>query len=121
MHLDSGKSRRIGKEGLLSIAIKCPQLHKLVLMGIVTSVVSLNSLDSNCPVLERMALCNSDGFGDLEMSCILVKFIALKKLCIKNFPICDDELVIVVGGFPNLITLKVRRCKGITSKSIYQL
>ena len=56
VHLDSGKSRRIGKEGLLSIATKCPQLHKLVLMGIVTLVVSLNSLDSNCPVLERMEL-----------------------------------------------------------------
>jgi hypothetical protein len=53
-------------------------------MGIVTSVVSLSALASNCPVLERMALCNSDSVGDLEMSCISAKFIALKKLCIKN-------------------------------------
>ena len=55
-HLDSVKSRRIGEEGLLSIATKCPQLHALVLMGIVTSVVSLNALASNYPMLERMAL-----------------------------------------------------------------
>ena len=85
-------------------------------MGIVTSVVSLNSLVSNCHVLERMALCNSDGVGDLEMSCISAKFITLKKLCIKNFPISDDVLVTIVGGCPKLIKLKVKRCKGITSK-----
>ena len=36
VHLDSGKSIRIGEEGLLSIATKCPQLQELVLMGIVT-------------------------------------------------------------------------------------
>ena len=48
-------------------------------------------------------------------------FIALKKLCIKNFPISDDGLVTIDGGCPNLIKLKVKRCKGITSKSIYQL
>ena len=64
VHINSGKSRRIGEEELLSIATKCPQLQELVLMGIVTSVVSLNALASNCPVVERMALCNSDGVGD---------------------------------------------------------
>lgn len=121
VHLDSGKSRRIGEEGLLSIATKCPHLQELVLMGIVTSVVSLNALASNCPVLERMALCNSDGVGDLEMSCISAKFTALKKLCIKNCPISDDGLVTIAGGCPSLIKLKVKRCKGVTSKSIYQL
>ena len=56
VHLDSGKSIRIGEEGLFSIATKCLQLQELVLMGIVTSVVSLNALASNCLVLERMAL-----------------------------------------------------------------
>ena len=114
------KSRRISEEGLLSIATKFPQLQALVLMGIVTSVVSLKSLASNCPMLERMALCNSDGVRDLEISCISAKFIALKKLCIKNCPISDDGLVTIAGGFLNLIKLKVKRCKGITSKSIYQ-
>ena len=79
----------------------------------------MNSLASNCPVLERMALCNNDGVGDLEMSCISTKFTALKKLCIKNFPISDGGLVTIAGGFHNLIKLKVKRCKGITSKSIY--
>ena len=56
-----------------------------------------------------------------EMSCILDKFIALKKICIKNCPISDDGLVTMTGGFPNLIKLKVKRYKGITSKSIYEL
>ena len=56
VHLDSGKSIRIVEEVLLSIETKCPQLEELVLMGIVTLVVSLNALDSSCPVLERMEL-----------------------------------------------------------------
>ena len=55
------------------------------------------------------------------MSCISAKLIAPKKLCIKNFPISVDGLVTIAGGFPNAIKLKVKRCKGITSKSIYQL
>ena len=49
-------------------------------MGIVTTVVSMNSLNSNYPVLERMELCNNDGVGDLEMSCISAKFIELENL-----------------------------------------
>jgi hypothetical protein len=109
VHLDSGKSKRIGEQGLLSIATKCPQLQELVLMGITTSVVSLNALASHCPVLERMALCNSDSVGDLEMSCISAKFIALKKLCIKNCPISDDGLMTISSGCPSLIKLKVKR------------
>lgn len=118
VHLDSGKSKRIGEEGLLSIANKCPQLQELVLMGIAISVESLSAMASNCPVLERMALCNSDSVGDKEMSCISGKFIALKKLCIKNCPISDEGLVTISSGCPNLIKLKVKRCKGVTSKSV---
>ena len=109
VHLDSGKLRRIGEEGLLSIATKCPQVQELVLMGIVTSVVSLNALSSNCPVLEIMILCNSDGVGDLEMSCILAKFIALKKLCIKHCPTCDDGLVTIVGDYLNIIKYNIQK------------
>ena len=75
-------------------------------MSIVTSVVSLNALDSNFPLLERMALCNSDGVGDLEMSFISAKFITLKKLCIKNFPISDDVLVKIICGCLNDIKLR---------------
>jgi len=71
-------------------------------MGIVTSVVSLSALASNCPVLERIAPCNSDSVGDLEMSCISAKFIALKKLCIKKCSISDDGLVTIAGGCPSL-------------------
>ena len=90
-------------------------------MGIVTLVLRLNALASNCLVLERKALCNNDGVGDLEMSCIPAMFIALRKLCIKNCPISNDVLVKIIGGCTNLIKLKVKRCKGITSKSIYYL
>lgn len=121
VHLDSGKSKRIGEEGLLSIANKCHQMQELVLMGIAISVESLSALASNCPVLERMALCNSDSVGDKEMSCISGKFIALKKLCIKNCPISDEGLVTISSGCPSLIKLKVKRCKAVTSKSVCQV
>lgn len=121
VHLDSCKFRRIADDGLLSIASKCPELQEIVLMGIDTTIVSLNALASNCPVLERMALCNSDAVGDLEMFCIAAKFMALKKLCIKNCSISDDGLEAIANGCPNLVKLKVKRCKAVTSKSICRL
>ena len=59
------------------------------LMGILATVGSFNVLASNCPALERMAICNTDTVGDSELAFIAAKFTALKKLCIKNCPISD--------------------------------
>eukprot|EP01018_Ginkgo_biloba_P027466 Gb_34902 [translate_table: standard] len=118
VHLDNCKLRRIGDVGILSIATKCPQLQEIVLMGIDTTAVSLNAFASNCPELERMALCNSEAVGDPELSCIAAKFMALKKLCIKNCPISDEGLETIASGCPNLLKLKVKRCKGVTSASV---
>eukprot|EP00252_Welwitschia_mirabilis_P004696 TRINITY_DN14996_c0_g1_i1.p1 TRINITY_DN14996_c0_g1~~TRINITY_DN14996_c0_g1_i1.p1 ORF type:complete len:492 (-),score=76.23 TRINITY_DN14996_c0_g1_i1:788-2263(-) len=121
LHMDSSKSRRIGDEGLVAIATKCVQLQEIVLLGIDVSVVTLNALAANCPQLERMALCNSDAIGDEALLCISSKFTGLKKLCIKNCAISDVGLAKLATGCPNLIKLKVKRCREVTSRSVFHL
>ncbi|KAA8535897.1 hypothetical protein F0562_030900 [Nyssa sinensis] len=114
-------SRTIGDEGMLSLAASCYQLQEVVLMGVPVTVVSLNALVSNCPVLERMALCNTDSVGDAELAFVAAKFSALKKLCIKNCPISNSGIEAIGEGCPNLVKLKVRRCRGITQASVSQM
>ncbi|XVF82944.1 hypothetical protein PTKIN_Ptkin16aG0092400 [Pterospermum kingtungense] len=124
LHIDAWNrlgSRGIGEEGLLSIATKCPCLQEVVLMGVPITIISLNVLASNCPSLERMALCNTHSVGDLEMQFIGSKFTALKKLCIKSCPISDTGIKSVGEGCPSLVKLKVKRCKGVTQATLSKL
>ncbi|KAG5242940.1 F-box protein [Salix suchowensis] len=125
LHVDAWSrfgSRTIGDEGVFSIANKCSQLQELVLMGIPVAIRSLNALASNCPGLERMALCNTDSVQDSEMAFIASKFLALKKLCIKNCPNVSKSGIEAVGrGCPNLVKLKVKRCKGVTQAMVSRL
>ncbi|XVE71951.1 hypothetical protein DITRI_Ditri10aG0192100 [Diplodiscus trichospermus] len=124
LHIDAWSrfgGRAIGEEGFLSIATKCSLLQEVVLMGVPITVTSLDVLASSCPVLERMALCNTDSVGDLEMQLIGAKFTALKKLCIKNCPISDSGIKAVGNGCPNLVKLKVKRCRGVTHASVSKL
>ncbi|XVE98883.1 hypothetical protein REPUB_Repub03eG0147600 [Reevesia pubescens] len=124
LHIDAWNrfgNRAIGEDGFLSIATKCGRLQEVVLMGVPITVISLEVLVSSCPVLERMALCNTDSVGDLEMQFIGVKFTALKKLCIKNCPISDSGIKAIGEGCPSLVKLKVKRCRGVTQATVSKL
>ncbi|KAF2290105.1 hypothetical protein GH714_002535 [Hevea brasiliensis] len=124
LHIDAWSrfgGRTIGDEGLLTIANHCFRLQELVLMGVPLSVSSLTVLASNCRGLERLAICNTDSVGDPEMALIAEKFYALKKLCIKNCPISEPGIEAIGSGCPNLVKLKVKRCRGISQESIKKL
>ncbi|KAJ4828972.1 putative F-box/LRR-repeat protein 8 [Turnera subulata] len=116
LHIDGWKTNRIGDEGLLAVAKCCPNLQELVLIGVNPTKVSLEMLASNCPNLERLALCGSDTVGDAEISCIAAKCVALKKLCIKSCPVSDQGMEALAGGCPNLVKVKVKKCKGVTGE-----
>ncbi|KAF8389522.1 hypothetical protein HHK36_026217 [Tetracentron sinense] len=123
LHIDACSKfgiRSVGDDGVLSLATRCAQLQEVVLMGVPLTVLSLNALASNCPSLERMALCNTDSVGDAELGFIAAKFSALKKLCIKNCPISDAGVESVGEGCPNLVKLKIKRCRGVTQESVCQ-
>uniref|UniRef100_A0A2P2KK77 F-box domain-containing protein n=1 Tax=Rhizophora mucronata TaxID=61149 RepID=A0A2P2KK77_RHIMU len=114
LHIDGWKANRIGDEGLIAVSKNCPNLQELVLIGVNPTKFSLEMLASNCLNLERLALCGSDTVGDMEISCIAAKCVALKKLCIKSCPVSDCGLEALAGGCPNLVKVKVKKCRGVT-------
>ncbi|GKV10277.1 hypothetical protein SLEP1_g21668 [Rubroshorea leprosula] len=116
LHVDGWKANRIGDEGLIAIAKCCSNLQELVLISVNPTKLSLEMLASNCRNLERLALCGSDTVGDVEISCIAGKCIALKKLCIKSCPISDQGMEALASGCPNLVKVKVKKCRGVTSE-----
>ncbi|KAI4316671.1 hypothetical protein L6164_024627 [Bauhinia variegata] len=116
LHIDGWKTNRIGDEGLTAVAKCCPNIQELVLIGVNPTTASLEMLASNCQNLERLALCGSDTVGDAEISCIASKCVALKKLCIKSCPVSDLGMEALAGGCPNLVKVKVKKCKSVTSE-----
>ncbi|XP_027330713.1 F-box protein At1g47056-like [Abrus precatorius] len=116
LHIDGWKANRIGDEGLIAVAKGCPNLLELVLIGVNPTKSSLEMLASNCQNLERLALCGSDTVGDPEISCIAAKCVALKKLCIKSCPVSDKGMEALASGCPNLVKVKVKKCKAVTSE-----
>ncbi|KAJ8772885.1 hypothetical protein K2173_028062 [Erythroxylum novogranatense] len=114
LHIDGWKANRIGDEGLVAVSKNCPNLQELVLIGVNPTKISLEMLASNCQNLERLALCGSDTVGDTEISCIAAKCIALKKLCIKSCPVSDHGMEALATGCPNLVKVKVKKCRGVT-------
>lgn len=114
LHIDGWKTNRIGDEGLSVIARRCPKLQELVLIGVNPTSSSLELLASNCRNLERLALCSSETIGDPEISCIASKCVALRKLCIKGCPVSDLGMEALAGGCPNLVKVKVKKCRGVT-------
>lgn len=116
LHIDGWKANRIGDEGLIAVAKCCPNLQELVLIGVNPTRVSLEVLASNCQNLERLALCGSDTVGDVEISCIAAKCVALKKLCIKSCPVSDHGMEALAGGCPNLVKVKVKKCRAVTTE-----
>lgn len=116
LHIDGWKTNRIGDKGLSEIARRCPNLQELVLIGVNPTSSSLELLASNCRNLERLALCSSETIGDAEISCIAAKCVALRKLCIKGCPVSDQGMEALAGGCPNLVKVKVKKCRGVTCK-----
>ncbi|KAK1427447.1 hypothetical protein QVD17_16133 [Tagetes erecta] len=118
LHIDGLKMKRIGDEGLMSVAKNCPNLQELVLIGVDVTHTGLEQLSVNCRKLERLALCGSESVGDAEIACIAAKCIALRKLCIKNCPVSDHGMEALAVGCPNLVKVKVKKCKGVTSDGV---
>lgn len=114
LHIDGWKTNRIDDLGLIGVAKYCPNLQELVLIGVNSTRVSLELLATNCQKLERLALCGSETVGDAEISCIAEKCTALKKLCIKSCPVSDHGMEALAGGCPNLVKVKVKKCRGVT-------
>lgn len=116
IHIDGWKTNRIGDQGLITIAKRCPKLQELVLIGVNPTARSLELVATNCANLERLALCGSETFGDAEISCIAAKCLALKKLCIKGCPISDLGMEALAEGCPRLVKVKVKKCRGVTAE-----
>nr|GMD88974.1 F-box protein At1g47056-like [Ipomoea batatas]GMD91407.1 F-box protein At1g47056-like [Ipomoea batatas] len=116
LHIDGWKTNRISDDGLLAVAKHCPNLQELVLIGVNPTRTSLEKLATNCVNLERLALCGSETVGDPELSCIAAKCSALKKLCIKSCPVTDQGMEALASGCPNLIKVKVKKCRLVTTE-----
>ncbi|KAK3007337.1 hypothetical protein RJ639_016821 [Escallonia herrerae] len=116
LHIDGWKTNRISDEGLIAVAKHCPNLQELVLIGVNPTRASLERLATNCQNLERLALCGSETVGDAEISCIAAKCTALKKLCIKSCPVSDHGMEALAGGCPNLVKVKVKKCRAVTAE-----
>ncbi|KAA8547151.1 hypothetical protein F0562_003583 [Nyssa sinensis] len=116
LHIDGWKTNRIGNEGLIAIAKHSANLQELVLIGVNPTSLSLEALASNCQKLERLALCGSETIGDAEISCIAAKCVALKKLCVKGCPVSDQGIESFAWGCPNLVKIKVKKCRGVTNE-----
>lgn len=114
LHIDGWKTNRINNEGLISVAKYCPNLQELFLIGVNLTCASLDRLGTNCRKLERLALCGSETIGDAEISCISAKCSVLRKLCIKSCPVSDHGMQALAVGCPNLVKVKVKKCKGVT-------
>ncbi|MCO5608961.1 hypothetical protein L7F22_063179 [Adiantum nelumboides] len=121
LHVDGWKSNRIGDDGLIALASKCRELQEVVLIGINATAASLGLMASNCSNLERLALCNSETVGDIELSCITSKCHSLKRLCLKGCAISDQGMRGLAGGCPRLIKVKIKKCRGVTWESAYWL
>ncbi|KAI3462729.1 hypothetical protein Pfo_019392 [Paulownia fortunei] len=118
LHIDGWRTNRIGDEGLIAIAKNSVNLVELVLIGVNPSSVSLMAIASNCQKLERLALCGSETIGDPEISCVAAKCTSLKKLCIKSCGVTDSGIEAFAFGCPNLVKIKVKKCRGVSSEVV---
>ncbi|KAI3801990.1 hypothetical protein L1987_30110 [Smallanthus sonchifolius] len=116
LHIDDWRTNRIGNEGLLAIAKHSVNLQELVLIRVNPNSVSLEAIATNCVKLERLALCGSETIADGEISCIALKCVALKKLCIKGCPVLDEGIEAFAWACPNLVKIKVKKCKNVTGE-----
>ncbi|XP_065873543.1 F-box protein SKIP2-like [Euphorbia lathyris] len=115
LHIDGWRTNKIGDEGLIAVAKQCPNLQELVLIGVNATYLSLAAIAANCQDLERLALCGSRTIGDQEIACIAAKCLALKKFCIKGCDISDIAIEALAWGCPNLMKVKVKKCRGVSN------
>ncbi|KAF2283763.1 hypothetical protein GH714_014970 [Hevea brasiliensis] len=118
LHIDGWRTNRIGDEGLIAVAKHCPNLQELVLIGVDATQASLAAIAANCQKLERLALCGTGSIGDQEIACIAAKCVALKKLCIKGCAISDVAIRALAWGCPNLVKIKLKQCRGVSSEVV---
>ncbi|KAJ4890999.1 F-box protein SKIP2 [Raphanus sativus] len=116
LHIDGWRTNKIGDEGLLAVARHCLNLQELVLIGVNATHKSISAIASNCEKLERLALCGSGTIGDTEIACIAKKCGALRKFCIKGCAVSDLGIEALAAGCPNLVKLKVKKCKVVTGE-----
>ncbi|XP_074573243.1 F-box protein At1g47056-like [Curcuma longa] len=121
LHVDGWKADRISDEGLATVAQRCAGLQELVLIGVNTSIRSLELLATNCGALERLALCGCETVGDAEIACIAAKCASLKKLCIKECPVSDQCMEYLATGCPMLVEVRMKRCAGVTPECAERL
>ncbi|GAB2282649.1 Putative VIER F-box protein 2 [Dionaea muscipula] len=114
VHIDGWRTNRIGDEALSALGTNCGNLQELVLIGLNPTASSLEVIASSCRNLERLALCSSETIRDAEILCIASKCVALKKFCIKSCPISDNGLEALAWGCPNLVKIKVKKCREVT-------
>ncbi|WVZ20836.1 hypothetical protein V8G54_008158 [Vigna mungo] len=118
VHIDGWRTNRISDDGLAAIAKHCPDLQELVLIGVYPTFSSLAAIACNCRNLERLALCGIRIVGDAEIECIADKCVALKKLCIKGCPVSNARIRALASGCPNLVKVKVKKCRKITGRGV---
>ena len=111
LHIDDGRTYRIGDEGLIAVAEQCPKLQELVLIGMNPTLTSLELIASNCQKLERLALCKGGTVGDAEIFCIIAKCAALKKLCV-----WDERIEALDFDSSNLVMVMVKKCEGVSTE-----
>ncbi|EFJ28320.1 hypothetical protein SELMODRAFT_63069, partial [Selaginella moellendorffii] len=121
LHVDGCFTGRIGDKGLLAVGERCPELKELVLIGVSVTSNSLGIVFTNCMGLERLAVWNSETFGDGELACIGSKCQALRKLCIKCCPISDQGLEALASGCPSLTKVKIKRCRSVSASGAASL
>ncbi|KAI8561515.1 hypothetical protein RHMOL_Rhmol04G0346100 [Rhododendron molle] len=95
------------------------RIKELVLIGVDVTCVGIESVAWKCKKLERLTLCGSEtNIGDEEISCIAAQCVGLKKVCIKGCPITNQGIKAFAFGCPNLVEIKVDKCKGVTSEVV---
>ncbi|XP_054808271.1 F-box protein SKIP2-like [Prosopis cineraria] len=118
LHIHGWRTNMIGDDGLIAVAKHCIHLQELVLIGLSPTSLSLTAIASNCRDLERFALCGIGTIGDAEIECISAKCVALKKLCIKACPISNVGIEALASGCPNLVKIKVKKCRKVTGEVV---
>ncbi|KAH7843136.1 hypothetical protein Vadar_013046 [Vaccinium darrowii] len=90
-------------------------LKELRLIGVIASRTGLEYVGANCAKLEALALCRCETIRDGEIRCIASEFAALKELWIEECPVTDEGIKAFGWGCPNLVEIKVNKCRGVTS------
>ncbi|KAF3792052.1 F-box protein [Nymphaea thermarum] len=118
VRLDGWRMNRIGDVSLTGLAKNCRNLKELVLVGLNPTASSLGELGEGCPGVERLALCGSETIGDGELAVVAAKFKSLRKLCVKGCPVSDDGMGALARGCPELVKVKVKKCRGVSVEGV---